>query len=65
MQAETYLAAAKKAKELGDPRAQKFMQAYRDAINKEIEKIEAEETGNDEQKKLYKFYQEDKKLYID
>lgn len=62
MKAETYLNAAKKAKELGDPRAQKFMQAYRDAINKEIDKIEAEEAGTDEQKKLYKFYQEDRKI---
>lgn len=62
MKADTYLRAAKKAKELGDPRVKKFMQGYRDAINKEIERIESEETGTDEQKKLYKFYQEDRKI---
>ena len=33
---QTYLNAAKKAKKLGDPRAEKFLQAFKDNIDKEL-----------------------------
>lgn len=52
MKSDTYLAAAKRAKEIGDPRAQKFLDAYKDALDKEL----AEKEGNG----LYKYYKEDK-----
>lgn len=46
---ETYLNAAKKAKKLGDPRAEKFLQAFKDNIDKELMSAEG---PDDEEKKL-------------
>lgn len=56
MKSDTYLAAAKKAKEIGDPRAQKFLDAYKDALDKEFSEIE--DNG------FFKYYQEDKSAVV-
>lgn len=52
---DTYRRAAEKAMKLGDPRADKFLQAYNDALKKEAESDKDERKSN-----LYKYYQEDK-----
>lgn len=58
---ETYLNAAKKAKKLGDPRAEKFLQAFKDNIDKEL--MNAEGT-DDEEKKFNIYYNADKKSIV-
>ena len=55
---ETYLNAAKKAKKLGDPRAEKFLQAFKDNIDKEL--MDAE--GSDDEFNIY--YNADKKSIV-
>ena len=55
---QTYLNAAKKAKKLGDPRAIKFLQAYKDHIDKEFIDSEGPDKEND---KFMIFYNADKK----
>lgn len=52
---DTYRRAAEKAMKVGDPRADKFLQAYNDALKKEAESDKDERKSN-----LYKYYQEDK-----
>lgn len=58
---ETYLNAAKKAKKLGDPRAEKFLQAFKDNIDKELMNAEG---PDDEEKKFNIFYNADKKSIV-
>lgn len=58
---ETYLNAAKKAKKLGDPRAEKFLQAFKDNIDKELMSTEG---PDDEDKKLNIYYNADKKSIV-
>lgn len=58
---ETYLNAAKKAKKLGDPRAEKFLQAFKDNIDKELMSAEG---PDDEDKKLNIYYNADKKSIV-
>ena len=58
---ETYLNAAKKAKKLGDPRAEKFLQAFKDNIDKEL--MNAEGPDNEE-KKFNIYYNADKKSIV-
>lgn len=55
---KTYLNAAKKAKKLGDPHAIKFLQAYKDHIDKEFIDSEGPDKEND---KFMIFYNADKK----
>ena len=57
---ETYLNAAKKAKKLGDPRAEKFLQAFKDSIDKEL----MNENPDDEEKKFNIYYNADKKSIV-
>jgi hypothetical protein len=57
---ETYLNAAKKAKKLGDPRAEKFLQAFKDNIDKEL----MNEDPDDEEKKFNIYYNADKKSIV-
>ena len=57
---ETYLNAAKKAKKLGDPRAEKFLQAFKDNIDKEL----MNENPDDEEKKFNIYYNADKKSIV-
>lgn len=57
---ETYLNAAKKAKKLGDSRAEKFLQAFKDNIDKEL----MNEDPNDEEKKFNIYYNADKKSIV-
>ena len=57
---ETYLNAAKKAKKLGDPRAEKFLQAFKDNIDKEL----MDEGPDDEEKKFNIYYNADKKSIV-
>ena len=57
---ETYLNAAKKAKKLGDPRAEKFLQAFKDNIDKEL----MNEDPDDEEKKFNIYYNTDKKSIV-
>ena len=57
---ETYLNAAKKAKKLGDPRAEKFLQAFKDNIDKEL----MSENPDDEEKKFNIYYNADKKSIV-
>lgn len=57
---ETYLNAAKKAKKLGDPRAEKFLQAFKDNIDKEL----MDEDPDDEEKKFNIYYNADKKSIV-
>ena len=58
---ETYLNAAKKAKKLGDPRAEKFLQAFKDNIDKELMDAEG---PDDEEKKFNIYYNADKKSIV-
>ena len=53
--------AAKKAKKLGDPRAEKFLQAFKDNIDKELMDAEG---PDDEEKKFNIYYNADKKSII-
>lgn len=57
---QTYLNAAKKAKKLGDPRAEKFLQAFKDNIDKEL----MSENPDDEEKKFNIYYNADKKSIV-
>lgn len=52
--------AAKKAKKLGDPRAEKFLQAFKDNIDKEL----MNENPDDEEKKFNIYYNADKKSIV-
>lgn len=58
LKSETYLNAAKKAKKLGDPRAAKFLQAYKDNIDKEFN---ASDDADDFANEFLKYYNNDKK----
>ena len=58
---ETYLNAAKKAKKLGDPRAEKFLQAFKDNIDKELMNTEG---PDDEENKFNIYYNADKKSIV-
>lgn len=58
---ETYLNAAKKAKKLGDPRAEKFLQAFKDNIDKELMNAEG---PDDEEKKFNIYHNADKKSIV-
>lgn len=58
---ETYLNAAKKAKKLGDPRAEKFLQTFKDNIDKELMNAEG---PDDEEKKFNIYYNADKKSIV-
>ena len=58
LKSQTYLNAAKKAKKLGDPRAEKFLQAFKDNIDKELMNTEV---PDDEEKKFNIYYNADKK----
>ena len=60
LKGETYLNAAKKAKKLGDPRAEKFLQAFKDNIDKEL----MNEDPDDEEKKFNIYYNADKKSIV-
>lgn len=60
LKSQTYLNAAKKAKKLGDPRAEKFLQAFKDNIDKELMAAE----GPDEEKKFNIYYNADKKSIV-
>ena len=57
---ETYLNAYKKAKKLNDPRAEKFLQAFKDNIDKEL----MNEDPDDEEKKFNIYYNADKKSIV-
>ena len=61
LKGETYLNAAKKAKKLGDPRAEKFLQAFKDNIDKELMNAEG---SDDEEKKFNIYYNADKKSIV-
>lgn len=61
LKGETYLNAAKKAKKLGDPRAEKFLQAFKDNIDKELINAEG---PDDEEKKFNIYYNADKKSIV-
>lgn len=58
---QTYLNAAKKAKKLGDPRAEKFLQTFKDNIDKELMNAEG---PDDEEKKFNIYYNADKKSIV-
>lgn len=58
MKGETYLNAYKKAKKLNDPRAEKFLQAFKDNIDKELMNAE----GSDDEFNIY--YNADKKSIV-
>ena len=58
LKGETYLNAAKKAKKLGDPRSIKFLQAYKDNIDKEFMSAEGPDKEND---RFLTYYNADKK----
>ena len=60
LKSQTYLNAAKKAKKLGDPRAEKFLQAFKDNIDKEL----MSENPDDEEKKFNIYYNADKKSIV-
>ena len=60
LKSQTYLNAAKKAKKLGDPRAEKFLQAFKDNIDKEL----MNENPDDEEKKFNIYYNADKKSIV-
>lgn len=57
---QTYLNAYKKAKKLNDPRAEKFLQAFKDNIDKEL----MNEDPDDEEKKFNIYYNADKKSIV-
>ena len=61
LKSQTYLNAAKKAKKLGDPRAEKFLQAFKDNIDKELMNAEG---LDDEEKKFNIYYNADKKSIV-
>lgn len=61
LKSQTYLNAAKKAKKLGDPRAEKFLQAFKDNIDKELLNNEG---PDDEEKKFNIYYNVDKKSIV-
>ena len=61
LKSQTYLNAAKKAKKLGDPRAEKFLQAFKDNIDKELMDAEG---PDDEEKKFNIYYNADKKSIV-
>ena len=61
LKSQTYLNAAKKAKKLGDPRAEKFLQAFKDNIDKELMN---DEGPDDEEKKFNIYYNADKKSIV-
>ena len=61
LKGETYLNAAKKAKKLGDPRAEKFLLAFKDNIDKELMNAEG---PDDEEKKFNIYYNADKKSIV-
>lgn len=61
LKSQTYLNAAKKAKKLGDPRAEKFLQAFKDNIDKELMD---DEGPDDEEKKFNIYYNADKKSIV-
>lgn len=61
LKGETYLNASKKAKKLGDPRAEKFLQAFKDNIDKELMNAEG---PDDEEKKFNIYYNADKKSIV-
>ena len=58
---QTYLNAAKKAKKLRDPRAEKFLQAFKDNIDKELMSAEG---PDEEEKKFNIYYNADKKSIV-
>ena len=58
---QTYLNAYKKAKKLNDPRAEKFLQAFKDNIDKELMNAEG---SDDEEKKFNIYYNADKKSIV-
>ena len=58
LKGETYMNAAKKAKKLGDPRAEKFLQAYKDNIDREFAAAEGPDKDNSS---FNTFYNADKK----
>ena len=60
LKGETYLNAYKKAKKLNDPRAEKFLQAFKDNIDKEL----MSENPDDEEKKFNIYYNADKKSIV-
>ena len=60
LKSQTYLNAYKKAKKLNDPRAEKFLQAFKDNIDKELMNTE----GSDEEKKFNIYYNADKKSIV-
>lgn len=61
LKSQTYLNAAKKAKKLGDPRAEKFLQAFKDNIDKELMNSEG---PDEEEKKFNIYYNADKKSIV-
>ena len=60
LKSQTYLNAYKKAKKLNDPRAEKFLQAFKDNIDKEL----MDENPDDEEKKFNIYYNADKKSIV-
>lgn len=60
LKSQTYLNAYKKAKKLNDPRAEKFLQAFKDNIDKEL----MNEDPDDEEKKFNIYYNADKKSIV-
>ena len=60
LKSQTYLNAYKKAKKLNDPRAEKFLQAFKDNIDKEL----MNENPDDEEKKFNIYYNADKKSIV-
>lgn len=59
LNSETYLNAAKKAKLKGDPRVEKFMKAFHDAVEKELnDTLEGDP-------KINEYYRKDKKIFND
>ena len=61
LKSQTYLNAYKKAKKLNDPRAEKFLQAFKDNIDKELMNAEG---SDDEEKKFNIYYNDDKKSIV-
>lgn len=61
LKSQTYLNAYKKAKKLNDPRAEKFLQAFKDNIDKELMNAEG---PDDEEKKFNIYYNADKKSIV-
>ena len=61
LKSQTYLNAYKKAKKLNDPRAEKFLQAFKDNIDKELMNAEG---SDDEEKKFNIYYNADKKSIV-